>query len=460
MNAHASLTFLTSSSPLTNEAFLARQSARESNARSYPRRFPIAIARAAGIRVTDVEGKTYLDCLSGAGALALGHNHPAVHTALRQVLDSGLPLHTLDLTTPIKDAFVSTLFEMLPPAFAAGAKIQFCSPSGSDAVEAALKLAKTATGRAGVIAFSGAYHGMTAGALSLMGNLGPKERIGAGLPDVHIQPYPYAYRCPFGQGGEQTARVAAHYLESLLEDPESGILRPAAVILEAVQGEGGVIPAPVEWLRAVRRITQKLGIALILDEVQSGCGRTGHFLAFEAAGITPDIVVMSKAIGGGQPLAVVVYDSALDTWSPGAHAGTFRGNQLAMAAGMATLRVIREEGLLAQAAQKGARLMEALQGLSRCHAVIGDIRGAGLMIGMEMVDPSGQSDRLGHPPASRDTARNLQAACFRRGLILEAGGRHGAVLRFLPPLTLSDTDIDQILEILEAAFGDLEQAGQ
>ncbi len=266
--------------------------------------------------MTDVEGRSYLDCLAGAGTLALGHNHPEVIAALKDVLSSGLPLHTLDLTTPVKDRFVSDLFDTFPEALRREAKIQFCSPSGSDAVEAAIKLAKTATGRTDVVAFTGAYHGMSQGSLSLMGSLGPKASVGQLVPGTHFFPYPYSYRCPFGRGGDETARLAGDYFERALKDPEGGINRPAAVILEAVQGEGGVIPAPVEWLRKVRAVTAELGIPLILDEVQSGVGRTGSFYAFEKAGILPDIVVLSKAIGGGLPLAVVVYRSGLDLWKP------------------------------------------------------------------------------------------------------------------------------------------------
>lgn len=278
---------------LRNDFYLARQAERESNARSYPRRFPVALKSASGCSVVDVEGRNYLDCLAGAGTLALGHNHPEVIGTLMEVLSSGLPLHTLDLTTPVKDGFVSALFETLPEDLRNQAKIQFCSPSGTDAVEAAIKLAKTATGRTDVVCFRGAYHGMSQGSLSMMGSLGPKAAVGQLVPGTHFFPYPYSYRCPFGQGGEHTERLAGEYFERALRDPEGGINRPAAVILEAVQGEGGVIPAPAAWLRKVREITAELGIPLIIDEVQSGVGRTGSFYAFEKAGIVPDILVLS-----------------------------------------------------------------------------------------------------------------------------------------------------------------------
>lgn len=442
---------------LRNEFYLSRQSDRESNARSYPRRFPLALKTAKGCTVTDVEGRSYLDCLAGAGTLALGHNHPEVIAILKDVLSSGLPLHTLDLTTPVKDGFVSALFDTLPEGLRREAKIQFCSPSGSDAVEAAIKLAKTATGRTDIVAFTGAYHGMSQGSLSLMGSLGPKAAVGQLVPGTHFFPYPYSYRCPFGRGGEETAKLAGDYFERALKDPEGGINRPAAVILEAVQGEGGVIPAPVEWLRKVRAVTAELGIPLILDEVQSGVGRTGSFYAFERAGIVPDIVVLSKAIGGGLPLAVVVYRSGLDVWKPGAHAGTFRGNQLAMAAGQKTFDIIARDGLVARAAEAGERLRGHLEAIAHRSAYVGEVRGAGLMLGIEVIDPMGCRDSAGRLPASTAAAGAVQADAFRQGLILETGGRFGSVLRLLPPLIISNAEIDRVADILASAFDRLER---
>ncbi|WP_271105963.1 aspartate aminotransferase family protein [Pseudomonas tohonis] len=424
---------------------LARQKQQESNARSYPRRIPLALKRARGLYVEDVEGRTFIDCLAGAGTLALGHNHPVVIDAIRQVLADELPLHTLDLTTPVKDQFVQDLFGLLPEDLAREAKIQFCGPTGTDAVEAALKLVRTATGRSTILSFQGGYHGMSQGALGLMGNLGPKKALGAVLGNgVQFAPYPYAYRCPFGLGGEAGVRANLHYLENLLSDPEAGVLLPAAVIVEAVQGEGGVVPADIEWLRGLRRITEKAGVALIVDEIQSGFGRTGRMFAFEHAGIVPDVVVLSKAIGGSLPLAVMVYREWLDVWGPGAHAGTFRGNQMAMAAGSAVLRYLKDHDIPAHAAAMGERLAGHLRELQRDYPQLGDIRGRGLMLGVELVDPSGPRDALGHPPTFSALASRLQAQCLKRGLILELGGRHGSVVRFLPPLIITAEQVDEV----------------
>lgn len=431
---------------------LARQSRQESNARSYPRRIPLALKRASGIHVEDVEGRRFIDCLAGAGTLALGHNHPVVIAAIRQVLADELPLLTLDLTTPVKDQFVQDLFGLLPEALAAEARIQFCGPTGTDAVEAALKLVRSATGRSTVLSFQGGYHGMSQGALSLMGSLGPKRPL-AGLLNNGVQflPFPYDYRCPFGLGGAEGVKVNLHYLENLLNDPEAGVALPAAVIVEAVQGEGGVIPADLDWLRGVRRITEKAGVALIVDEIQSGFGRTGKMFAFEHAGIIPDVVVMSKAIGGSLPLAVMVYRDWLDTWQPGAHAGTFRGNQMAMATGSAVMRYLKEQRLPEHAAVMGERLREHLLILQRDYPQLGDVRGRGLMLGVELVDPAGAPDAQGHPPQHARLAPLVQRECLKRGLILELGGRHGSVVRFLPPLIISAAQIDQVADIFGKA---------
>ena len=432
------------------DPLLERQAARESNARSYPRRIPLALKAAHGIYVQDTRDQLFMDCLAGAGTLALGHNHPCSLAAMRATLDSGVPLHTLDLTTPVKDLFVETLFEALPPAFAAQARIQFCGPTGADAIEAAIKLAKIATGRKGVFCFSGGYHGMTHGALSLMGNLGPKQLPGSLMPDVQVLPYPYDYRCPFSLGGEAGVDAGLSYIEQLLSDPESGVPLPAAVVVEAVQGEGGVIPAPARWLQGLRKLTREHGVVLIVDEVQSGIGRTGRMFAFEHAAIEPDVVVISKAIGGGLPLAVVVYQQALDVWKPGAHAGTFRGNQLAMAAGTATLRHIRDNGLVANAERMGDYLMTRLRQLQRDFPAIGDVRGRGLMVGMELVSTAAGQGRV--PAGDGVLAKAVQQNCLREGVILELGGRHGAVVRFLPPLTIGTEEVDTLVEKLQVAL--------
>ncbi|MFJ1664887.1 diaminobutyrate--2-oxoglutarate transaminase family protein [Streptomyces bottropensis] len=436
----------------THEGILRRQAARESAARTYARALPIVPVRARGLTIEGADGRRYLDCLSGAGTLALGHNHPVVLEAIRKVLDSGAPLHVLDLATPVKDAFTTELFRTLPPGLADRARVQFCGPAGTDAVEAAFTLVRAATGRTGMLAFAGAHHGGTAEALEAPG----------GVHDACVTPLPYPqdYRCPFGVGGERGAELAGRWTESVLDDVTSGVPRPAGMILEPVQGEGGVNPAPDHWLRRMREITAARSIPLIADEIHTGVGRTGRFWAVEHSGVVPDVMVLSKAIGGSLPLAVVVYRDDLDVWRPGAHTDAFRGNQLAMAAGTATLAHVRENGLAARAESLGARMLSQLRGFAEHFACVGDVRGRGLMLGIEMVTPGAPSlsGDPGPPPPAPSLASAVQRECLRRGLIVELGGRHAGVVRLLPPLTITDEQANAVLDRLTDAIASVAAA--
>ncbi|WP_332446815.1 diaminobutyrate--2-oxoglutarate transaminase family protein [Sphaerochaeta sp.] len=436
----------------TNQFYLDRQNETESNARTYPRKFPIAIKQAKGSYLIDVEGNKYLDFLCGAGTLALGHNDAEVNQAMIDLLQSEAPLHTLDLTTPTKDTFVQTLLSLLPEELKTNGRLQFCSPSGTDAVDAAIKLCKTATGRSSIVAFSGGYHGMGHGALALTGNLNAKAQVNGLMPDVHFFPYPYSYRCPFGLGGEAGIDAACAIFERTLKDPESGITKPAAVILEPIQGEGGVVPAPIKFLQTVRRVTKELGIPMIVDEIQCGIGRSGKFFAFEYADITPDVILTSKAIGGSQPMSVVIYHKDLDAWQPGAHAGTFRGNQLAMAAGTVVMKRVSKREFLDDVVRKGAIIEQRMQKLKQEVTIIGDIRSRGLMLGVEFVDPHAEADQLGSLPPSGIIASKVQRECFNNHLIMEKGGRYGSVMRCLCALNVTDEEINEMLEITEQAI--------
>lgn len=447
-------------SKTSNSYYVSRQEETESNARSYPRKFPFALKKAKGLWIEDVEGNKYLDFLCGAGTLALGHNDPEINQAMIDLISEDAPLHTLDLTTPVKDEFVHMLLSLLPGELKNNAKIQFCSPSGTDATDAALKLCKTATGRSEIIAFSGGYHGMGHGALALTGNLNAKNKVHGLMPGVHFMPYPYSYRCPFGLGGDAGVKAACAYFERLLKDPESGITKPAAVILEPIQGEGGVIPAPVEFLQTVRRVTQELDMPMIVDEIQCGIGRSGTFFAFEEAHIVPDVILASKAIGGSQPMAVVIYNKKLDLWTAGAHAGTFRGNQLAMKAGLVVMNRVSKPEFLAEVKEKGEYLKNKLLELKAKHPIIGDIRGRGLMLGCEFVDPTGKPDAIGSFPASGEIAAAVQKKCFENKLIMEKGGRFGSVMRCLCALTVTKEEIDTMLSIFEKSIKEVESCGK
>jgi diaminobutyrate-2-oxoglutarate transaminase len=282
-----------------------------------------------------------------------------------------------------------------------------------------------------------------------MGNLTPKAGNTTTSSGIHFAPFPYRFRCPFGSDGTETDRLSINYLRTILSDPESGITTPAALLLEVVQGEGGCIPASDEWLRAVRELTFEFNIPLIIDEVQCGFGRTGRMFSFERAKITPDVLVLSKALGGGYPLAAIVYNESLDKWPRGMHAGTFRGNQIAMLAGRATMNIIRRDRLDALAEDMGLTLTAGLKRLADKFPVLGDIRGPGLMIGIEIVKLDAHGYRA--LPDGR-LAREIKLAAFREGLLIESGGRFGSVLRFLPPLNITKADVADILSRLERAI--------
>ena len=437
---------------LTPDSVLQEQSEHESEVRSYPRRLPIAIKQAYGVLVEDTRGQIFLDCLAGAGTLALGYNHPEINQALKNQLDSGLPYQTLDIATKAKTDFIQSVKNFLPQELGENCVIQFCGPSGADAVEAAIKLAKQTTGRNTMFAFRGAYHGMTNGTMGMMGNLGTKARRTGLMSDVHFMPFPYDLRCPFGLGGEDGARAGIRYIERLLNDDEAGIMKPAAIIVEPIQGEGGVIPAPAFWLQELRRICDEHEILLIFDEIQCGVGKSGYHFAFEEAGIVPDILCLSKAIGGGLPMSLLVINKEHDTWLPGEHTGTFRGNQLAMVSGAKALEIIERDNLVEHANVAGQYLRLGLEGIQKRVNCIADVRGKGLMLGVEICQPNHKRNKFGEPASDGELTLSIQRAALERGLMVEKGGRDGSVIRFLPPLIISFEQIDFALRVLEEAI--------
>ena len=287
------------------------------------------------------------------------------------------------------------------------------------------------------------------GALACTGNLNAKTKVNGLMPEVHFFPYPYSYRCPFGLGGEAGVDAACSFFERTLKDPESGITKPACVIIEPIQGEGGVIPAPEKFLKTIRRVTEELDIPLIVDEIQCGIGRSGKLFAFEYAGIVPDVILSSKAIGGSQPLSIVIYNKKLDKWTAGAHAGTFRGNQLAMKAGTIVLNRVSQPDFLADVVKKGEIIYKRMSELKKKVRIIGDIRGKGMMFGTEFVNPNEKPDMLGSYPASGEISAAVQKECFANGLIVEKGGRFGSVMRCLGPLNVSYEDLNKALDIYE-----------
>jgi diaminobutyrate-2-oxoglutarate transaminase len=406
---------------------LSEQDDLESSARSYPRAVPVAIEEGKGATMKDVDGNTFIDFFGGAGVLNVGHSHPAVLEAA-SAQEKKL-VHALDFPTRPKLRLMRKLRSLLPGRLGESGRFHFGGPTGSDAIESALKLTRAHTGRDAVIAFQGSYHGMTKEALSLTSDT---SFGGPATTPVHFMPYPYCYRCPLGLKPDSCEMACAKLLETSLSDPHTGIPTPAAVLIEPIQGEGGTIVPPEGYLTEVRRITRDHDVPLICDEIQSGFARTGKMFAVEHDGVTPDVMALSKALGGiGYPLSCIAYDSTLDTWTKGAHIGTFRGHQVAMAAGLAAIEFMQEVDLAGHAAALGELTLELLRDAQDTLPSVGDVRGRGLMIGIELV-----KDRNTKEPWP-EMAAQIRTECFRKGVIIEVGGHFGNVARFLPPLVIT-----------------------
>ena len=416
---------------------LSEQRRFEGSAISYPWGIPIAIESGRGATIRDVDGNTFIDFFAGAGVLNVGHGNPSVVAAASE--QQKLLVHALDFPTPAKSRLIQALRPLLPGRLAERAKFHFGGPTGSDAVESAIKLAQVHTGRNGVIAFHGSYHGMTGAALSASSNSSlPGRQIGP----VHFLPYPYTYRGTLDWDETSPRLAGVALLESCLADPLSGVTKPAAVIVEPIQGEGGTIVPPAGFLREVRRVTAEHDVLLIVDEIQTGFGRTGSMFACEEEGISPDIITLAKALGGiGYPVSCIAYDERCDDWQPGAHIGTFRGHQVGMAAGAAAIEYMHRTALVDHARDLGEMAFVFLRTAAENLPAIGDVRGRGLFIGVELV----------RDPESREPwpelACGLRSACANRGLIFEIGGHFDNVVRFLPPLVISRSLLEEGLQI-------------
>ncbi|MDX2480780.1 MAG: aspartate aminotransferase family protein [Desulfuromusa sp.] len=429
-----------------SQKILEFQAANESSAVSYAKGMPMAMAKGHGATIEDVDGNIYIDMFSGAGVMALGHGHPDILKAAHEAIED--ITHTLDIPSPIRQKMVTSLKKVLPKELT---RVFFGGPTGSDAVEQAIKLAKYNTGRHGIIAFEGAYHGMTGMALAMTCDAHHRQGLGFQAPGVQFLPYPYVYRNPFGCPDENVQIQAAENLERVLSDSHSGYLKPAAVILESVQGEGGtIIPAPI-FLQRVREICTKHDIIMICDEIQSGIGRTGKMFAFEHADIVPDIVTMSKALGGiGFPISAIAYREELNTWPAGLTIGTFRGNMIAFAAGSAALEWIQDNDVLEHSAGLGEKCMVKLAELEKTSPIVGEVRGIGMMLAIEMV-----KDKETREPAG-DFAKLIRKHAHQRGVMIEVGGHHGNVARLLPPLIITEDLAMKGIEIIAGVIKDIE----
>ncbi len=404
----------------------------ESEVRGYCRSFPAVFASAKGAWMTDTGGKRYLDFFSGAGVLNYGHNPDRIKQALLAYLMRDGITHTLDMYSEAKEAFIRRFHDVILQPRGLQYKLQFPGPTGTNAVEAALKLARKVTGREQVVGFTNAFHGMTLGSLAVTGN--GFKRAGAGVSLNHAASMPF-------DGFLGTDVDTLDVFEAMLIDNGSGMDVPAAVILETVQAEGGVNVASTAWLQRLRRITEQHGIVLIADDIQVGCGRTGHFFSFEEAGIVPDIVTLSKSLSGyGLPMALVLIRPELDQWAPGEHNGTFRGHCPAFVTATAALGFWENRLLQDGVFHKQDIVRHELDQMVRSTGVEAVVRGRGLIQGVEFADA--------------ELASRISQACFKRGLVIETAGINDQVLKLLPSLTIKEDELLHGLDIIRSGLKD------
>ncbi len=424
-----------------SRALIERQQTIDSSAVAYPEDIPIAFEEGKGATVRDVDGNTFIDMFAGIGVFNVGHGNPYVLDAVHEQTDK--LVHTVDFPTEARLELIEKLDEIAPDSLQGNNKVVFGGPTGSDAVEASIKLAKYNTDGDGLIAFRGAYHGATSGAMSVTSNKKFKENYTPLLPDVVHSPYPY----PFGQdkGPQEAVDHALEELQATLEDPYGGLANPAGIIVEPIQGEGGVITPPKGFLKGVRDLATDNDIPLIFDEIQSGLGRSGKWWASEWYDVAPDIMTSAKALGGvGFPLSATIYDESLDTWGSGDHAGTYRGHVVGMRAGTRAIEYIQEHDLLAHARDLGEYIQTRLKEAADGNPNLGEVRGKGLFIGAEFVDADGNPDG--------ETADAIQDYCFEHGVLVWKAGRYGNILRLLPPLVLTEDLAETALDIITEAI--------
>lgn len=406
---------------------------------SMEREFPFVLERASGVNLWDVDGNRYLDFTAGIAVMNVGWNHPKVISAIEKQAKYLTHGAFLDICSEIPVMFAEKLLEYLP----AGDNRVYFSNSGAECVEAAMKLARYHTKRKYFISFYGGFHGRTFGALSLTSsNFIHRRHFGPFLPVIHI-PYPDPYR-PLGMDSQRCDLDVIKYLEEVVFQREVAPEEVAGIFVEPIQGEGGYVIPPLTFLKHLRNICDEHDILLIADEVQSGCCRTGRFLASEHFGVMADIVCLSKAIGGGLPLGVTVARDEIMSWGPGSHASTFGGNNLSCAAGLAVLEILKDERLDQKAKENGNFLLKGLKELQNAHEIVGNVRGIGLMCGMELV-----RDRDTKEPARTQRDEIIQNACTEGLTLLPAGQ---SVIRFCPPLVIEQEDIATGLDILNNAM--------
>ncbi len=411
----------------------------------YIKEYPLVVARGQGVMVEDVDGNRYLDFMAGIAVSATGYGHPKVVTAVKDAADRFLHICGGDFYYEGMAALCERLAKVAPgPA----KKRVFLTNSGTEAVEAAIKLARYATRRTAIIAFRGAFHGRSTGAVTLTSSKA-RQHAGFGplLPDVHHVPFAYRYRCQFCADEPACNRGCVDVIEKELFTRHLDPKDVAAIFVEPIQGEGGYIVPPAGYLPALRELCDRHGILLVADEVQSGVGRTGRMFACEHDGVEPDILLTAKGLGSGMPIGAMISRESITTWESGSHGSTFGGNPVCCAAALATLDLV-EGGLMANAARMGERVLARAADLKAKHPCIGDVRGRGLMVGIEFV-----KDRTTREPAG-ELVHELVQRAFRQGLLLLGAGK--STLRLAPPLVVDQHDVDTAMDMIDACLAALD----
>ena len=401
----------------------------ESEVRSYCRAYPVVFEKAKGPYLIDEEGNKYLDFLCGAGSLNYGHNNPVIKKEILEYLNQDGIVHSLDLATKSKEDFLNSFKKHILSPRHLNYKVQFTGPTGTNAVEASLKLARKVTGRTKIISFTNGFHGVSLGSLAATGNSHHRGGAGVSLNDVNFMPYD-------GYMGRKSNTI--DYIRRVLEDNSSGIDLPAAIILETVQGEGGINVASTKWLQSLQDLCHEFGIMLIIDDIQVGCGRTGTFFSFENAGIEPDMVILSKSLSGfGLPFSLLLLKPKLDSWKPGEHNGTFRGNNLAFVSAKTAIDYFwTTQELEAGIILKSNMLRERLEEISKKYISPEiEVRGKGLVYGIDCI--------------LSELASSIRDKCFENGLLIECCGSDDQVAKFLPPLTITEGELTEGLDIFE-----------
>tara|TARA_R110002095_G_scaffold184231_2_gene161457 strand:+ start:1389 stop:2684 length:1296 start_codon:yes stop_codon:yes gene_type:complete len=405
----------------------------ESNVRGYCRSFPTTFTKARNASLYNEAGEEFIDFLAGAGTLNYGHNNPKLKGKLIEFLERDGLLHGLDMQTDAKARFLEVFEKRILSPLELDYKVQFTGPTGTNAVEAALKLARKVTGRTNVVSFTNGFHGVSLGSVAATGNSHFRNAAGTPLNNVTFMPY-------HGYLGDHMDTL--EYFEAILKDNSSGLDLPAAVIAETVQGEGGVNVASLEWLQQLETLCQEYGMLLIIDDIQVGCGRTGNFFSFEKAGIVPDIVTLSKSLSAyGLPMSLVLMKSELDQWEPGEHNGTFRGNNLAFVSAAEAIEMYWSDYQFArEILRKGALIKNRLEQIAeKVSDVELEVRGTGMIWGLACQECPALPEKI-------------SAAAFERGLIIETSGTDSHVLKLLPPLTIEDDQLLQGLDIINDCF--------